>query len=71
MAAAHAHQLSRCITGSGALHIQLYAFRHHLHVFFFQAGGGAIVTDRRATQAGVNTALVFLVTHSKRFYGKQ
>ena len=51
--ASHAHQLSRCITDSGTLHIQLYTTSHHFYIFFFCAGAGAVVTYGSAFQTCV------------------
>jgi hypothetical protein len=68
-ATAQAHQLRRCITDSGTLHVELHAAGHHVYVLFLQAGGSTVVANGCTAQAGFYTALVFVVSsgHNKRF----
>jgi hypothetical protein len=63
-AAAQAHKLGGTVADGGAFHVELDTFGHHLHVFFLEAGGGAMVTDGRTTQASVYALLKFVVAHS-------
>jgi hypothetical protein len=65
--ASQAHQLCGSITGGCALHIQLNAGGHHLHVGFLQTGGGTMIADRGAPQTGVDTFLIIVVIHKKYF----
>ena len=48
----------------GAVNIVGNAFRHHLHVFFQQAGGCAVVTGSSTGVARRNARLVGLVGHT-------
>jgi hypothetical protein len=66
MFAAQAHELRGCITDRSAFHIELDALRHHLYVFFLQAGGCTIVANSSTAQAGIDAALVLIVRHSVR-----
>jgi hypothetical protein len=52
------HVFSGQTADRGALHVQADAFRHHLGVFFLQAGRGAKIAVGRATVTGFDTFCV-------------
>jgi hypothetical protein len=47
----------------GAATVEFDAARHHLYVFFVQAGGCAVFTGLHALVAGLDTVFVFFVGH--------
>jgi len=65
--AAEAHQLRGAIARRGALHVQLDAPCHFFHVLLLQTGGRAVIAQRRAAQARVNTFLIIMIIHKKTF----
>jgi hypothetical protein len=66
--AAKTHELSGCITKGSAFHIQLNAAGHHFHVFFLRARRGAVITNSRAAETGVDAVFVRVITsHKKKF----
>lgn len=70
LAAAEAHKLRGSITDCGTFHVKLNAARHHFHVVFLRARGGAMVADGRAIQAGFNTGFVGVIAgHDFQFLG--
>jgi hypothetical protein len=65
--AAEAHQLCCVVAGGRALHAQLDAPRHLFHVLFLQTGRSTVIAEGCAAQAGVDTFLIVVVIHKKRF----
>jgi len=53
------HELPGHPANGGALHIQPDTGLHRLHIFFLQAGNGAMFTSRSALVAGFDTLLMF------------
>ena len=43
-------------------HIELDAAGHHVYVFFLQAGGGAMVANGGTPKAGLDAALVLVIS---------
>jgi hypothetical protein len=52
-----------------AISVQLDTAGHHLHVFFLQACGRAMLAFHSAVVAGLDTALIFLVCHNVFSFG--
>jgi hypothetical protein len=58
----HAHELRSRIANSGAFHVCLNTARHHVHIFFLRARRSTMVADGSATQAGLNTFPILMIT---------
>jgi hypothetical protein len=61
MRAAKAHQVRRRAANSSAFQVEPDAMCHHLHVFFLQAGGSAVVTYGHTIEASFDAGSVSLV----------
>jgi hypothetical protein len=57
------HKLCGSIANGGALHVQLYAFRHDGCFFFPQAKGRAFLAFGGAAETGFYTVLILLMIH--------
>lgn len=63
--AVKAHQSCSGDTYGAAFHIQFNAIAHIRHMFFLQAGCGAMVADSCTLKTGFDTGLIGTVRHKK------
>jgi len=60
-----AHKLYSSLAYTSTVVVKLYTGGHHLHIILLQATFGTIQTSSYTGIAGIYTALVFIVLHSK------
>jgi len=58
LAAAQAKHFGRCRADGRTFHVELNAAGHHLNIFFFQAGAGAMPANGGTAQTSFDTGLI-------------
>jgi hypothetical protein len=68
--AAHAHYKCRASANNRTFSVKIDTIDHHFIAAFFQIPGNAMFAGYNAGIAGVNTVLIFFVTHLIIFFKK-